>query len=70
MLARLSCNFLVQRVIKGWDKVVKGLKVGGERLLVVPPSLAYGDKGRVGISAKSTLEFEVQLLDVTKRGKK
>jgi len=49
-------------VIKGWDEGVAGMKVGGERLLIIPPTLGYGNKKMDGIPANSTLRFEVKLL--------
>lgn len=55
------------QVIAGWDKGIVGMKVGGKRLLVIPASMAYGDRA-VGsvIPANSTLVFQVELLSVQK----
>jgi FK506-binding nuclear protein len=44
-------------VIKGWDEGIAGMKIGGERLLTVPPKMGYGNRKIDGIPAGSTLRF-------------
>ncbi|MEU0530438.1 FKBP-type peptidyl-prolyl cis-trans isomerase [Amycolatopsis tolypomycina] len=53
------------QVISGWDRGVAGMKIGGRRKLVIPPHLAYGDRGAGGvIKPGETLVFVVDLVGV------
>ena len=53
------------QVIAGWDKGFAGMKVGGTRVLTIPPDMGYGRQGAGGvIPPNATLVFEVELLAV------
>ena len=53
------------RVIQGWDRGVAGMKVGGQRRLVIPADLAYGERGAGGVILPgAALLFDVELLGI------
>ena len=52
------------KVIKGWDQGVVGMKEGGQRILVIPSELAYGDAGFGPIPGGATLIFTIELVGI------
>ncbi len=56
----------IGQVIKGWDEGLVGMKVGGKRILIVPPQLGYGANDYGPIPGNSTLVFQIELLKVEK----
>jgi len=57
-------TFPLSGVITGWQQGLPGAKVGGRRLLVIPPSLGYGPNGSGPIGPNETLIFVVDIIDV------
>lgn len=52
------------QIISGWNEGLVGMKVGGTRRLIIPPSLGYGAQANQGIPANSTLIFDVTVISV------
>jgi peptidylprolyl isomerase len=55
------------RVIKGWDEGIGKLKVGDQATLIIPPELAYGEKGRGPIPPNATLIFVIELVGIEEK---
>ncbi|MCR4311351.1 MAG: FKBP-type peptidyl-prolyl cis-trans isomerase [Candidatus Taylorbacteria bacterium] len=53
-------------LIRGFDQGVVGMRVGGKRVITIPPEMAYGAQAVGGIPANATLVFEVELVEVKK----
>jgi peptidylprolyl isomerase len=58
-------TFPLAQVVEGWQKGLPGAKVGGRRLLVLPPSMGYGAAGAGPIGPNETLIFVVDILGVS-----
>jgi FKBP-type peptidyl-prolyl cis-trans isomerase FkpA len=59
-----NATFLLTSVIAGWQRGVVGMKVNGQRRLIIPPDLAYGSSGSGPIPPNATLVFDIGLLGV------
>jgi hypothetical protein len=59
-----TLQFTSTGIIQGWVRGVAGMKVGGQRRLIIPPDLGYGSQMVNGIPPNSTLVFEITLLNV------
>ena len=58
-------NLGAGQVIRGWDEGVAGMKIGGQRTLIIPAQMGYGSRGAGGvIPPNATLVFDVELLGV------
>ena len=59
-----SITFPLNRLIKGWQEGIPGMKVGGRRMLICPPEYAYGPAGGGHALSGKTLVFVIDLLGV------
>ena len=59
-----GATFALTGVIAGWQRGVPGMKIGGQRRLIIPPELAYGSSGNGAIPPNATLVFDIALLGV------
>jgi peptidylprolyl isomerase len=57
-----SIEFPLNRLIKGWQEGIPGMKVGGRRMLICPPEMAYGPVGGGHHLSGRTLVFVIDLL--------
>ena len=67
-IAPFSFIIGVGKVIKGWDQGLIGMHIKGKRTLIIPASLAYGERPRPNIPPNSNLMFDIELLNIVPRG--
>jgi peptidylprolyl isomerase len=58
-------TFPLANVVEGWQKGLPGAKVGGRRLLILPPEMGYGPAGSGPIGPNETLIFAVDIIGVS-----
>jgi len=63
--ANQPATFPLSGVIKGWQDGIPGMKIGGQRLLGIPPAQAYGSQGHAPIAPDETLWFVVELVGIS-----
>ncbi|MDR0349651.1 MAG: FKBP-type peptidyl-prolyl cis-trans isomerase [Tannerella sp.] len=59
-------TFGVTQVIRGWTEGLQIMPAGSKYIFWIPSDLAYGQQGNQGIKPNTTLEFEIELLEVIK----
>lgn len=52
------------KVIEGWNKGMIGMKVGGDRVIIIPAEMAYGSKGYGPIPGNATVVYAIELVSV------
>ncbi|MBB3227404.1 FKBP-type peptidyl-prolyl cis-trans isomerase [Luteibacter sp. Sphag1AF] len=58
-------TFTVNRVIRGWQDVIPRMRVGDKWKVIIPPQLAYGERGELPrIGPNEALVFEIELLEI------
>lgn len=62
--AAFTFRYKIDGMIKGFDEGIETMRVGGKRIIVIPPELGYGNRSTGKIPPNSTLIFEIELLEV------